>query len=187
MTSEPEQAERIIQELGTLTQRSREADRSMATGFPLVGWGLAWLVGYPALELLDGVLRIVVVVVAWLAGMALSWLPIRTVIRTGVEERLRWAWLAILAASPFLVTAARPESLLYAALLLGGLWSLGMCLYAVATNDRPYAAVAMVGVVAAGVAGTLEPTGPLVVFGVAAGLPMLAIGACRVLTGARHV
>ena len=46
MTDEPndaQHAEDALQELDALTGRTRRATRSMSTGLPLVGWGLAWI------------------------------------------------------------------------------------------------------------------------------------------------
>lgn len=158
----------------------------MATGLPLIGWGLAWAGGYPALGLLDGIPRVLATGALWTLAMLLSWLPLRTTIRTGSEKRMRWAWAAVLASSPFLVAAAEPVSTIHVALLLGGLWSLAMCLYAVATADSVYAGVTLFGTAMAGVAASQDLVQPLVLFGLTAGLPLLFVGAQRVLTS-RHV
>lgn len=187
MSADVDRAEELIAELGTLAGRTRAAGRSMATGVPLIGWGLAWGTGYVALDLLDGAIRIVVVALAWCVGLLGSWLPVRNVIRTGIEGRIRWGWAAVLFASPFLITAAQPASWVFIALFLGGLWSLAMCLYAVATADVPYAVVGMIGVVMAAVAGVQTSLPPLACFGIAAALPLLGIGVHRTVTGARHV
>jgi hypothetical protein len=159
----------------------------MATGLPLIGWGLAWIGSYPALGLLDGVARIIAVVPLWALAMLASWLPLRTTIRTGTEKRMRWAWVVVLVSSPFLVAAAEPVSMTHVALLLGGLWNLAMCLFAVATADHVYAGVTLFGTVMAGVAAGQDHVQPLVLFGLASGLPLLAVGTHRVLAWSRHV
>ena len=105
MSPDPEQAEQLIRELGSLTDRTRTAGRSVTTGLPLIGWGVAFGLGYAGLDLLDGVARLVVVGLAWLVGMGCSWLPMRHAIRTGAEGRTRWGWVVVLVASPFLVAA----------------------------------------------------------------------------------
>lgn len=63
--------------------------------------GIAWVLGLGALELLDGPMLIPVAALAWVIGMLMSWLPMRAVIRTGSETRMRWARVVVLAASPF--------------------------------------------------------------------------------------
>lgn len=159
----------------------------MATGFPMVGWGIVWIVGLGALDLLDGLMRILVAILAWMIGMLLSWLPMRNVIRTGLETRLRWAWVVVLAASPFLVSAAQPASFSHGVLLLGALWGLAMCLYAIATHDPILAVVAGFGIVTAGVLAVPDIPSRLLCFGVSAGLPLLALGIYRVFRGGSHV
>lgn len=186
VTHESKQAEQLLAELDALTDRTRASERSVVTGLPLVGWGTAWTAGYPALGLLDGVARISVAVLAWLVAMALSWFPLRASVRTGVEGRMRWAWLVVLAASPFLVAAARPESWTAVGLLLGGLWSLAMCLWAVATRDLPFAIAAFFGTIAAAASASQETVQPLALFGLLAGPPLLGVGIVRVIVGARR-
>jgi len=184
---EIDRAEASLREIGALADRTRRAGRSMATGFPLVGWGAAWAAGYAALDLLDGVLRITVMILAWAFAMLMTWMPLRTVIRTGVESRMRWAWTAVMIASPFIVSAAQPSSMVHLGLLLGALWSMAMCLYAIATHDTAFAVIAMFGVVLAGVAGAQEALPPLLLFGLASGLILLTLGIYRVIVGSRHV
>ncbi|MDN5761358.1 MAG: hypothetical protein L0H41_03425 [Microlunatus sp.] len=159
----------------------------MATGFPMVGWGTAWILGLGALDLLDGLMRILVAALAWVIGMLLSWLPMRAMIRTGSETRMRWAWVVVLVASPFLVAAARPASFSHGVLLVGALWGLAMCLYAIATNDPILAVVAGFGIVMAGALAVLDIPSRLLWFGVSAGLPLLALGIHRVCRGGSRV
>lgn len=187
VSHEGDRAQSTLRELEAVTGQTRRASRSMATGFPLIGWGAAWIVGLGALELLDGALQIVVPVLAWVVGMLTSWLPVRTVIRTGVETRMRWAWIVVLLASPFLVNAASPPSFSYGVLLLGGLWGLAMCLYAVATEDRLLIAVSGFGIVMAGVLAGRSLAEPLLWFGISAGVPLLALGVYRVVRGVGRV
>lgn len=187
MALEEEQVASSLRELGALTDRTRAASRSMITGFPMIGWGVAWIVGMPAVELLDGVPRIVAATAAWLTGMLMSWWPRRASIRTGTERKLRVAWVVVFGAMPFLVSAAQPASLTHTMLLLGALWGVAMCLYAIATDDRAYAAVAGFGTVVAGVVAAPDLANPLVCYGMAAGIPMVALGAVRVFQGVRHV
>lgn len=187
MSHEADRVESSLHELGALTDRTRRASRSMATGFPIVGWGTAWILGLGALDLLDGLARILVAALAWMIGMLLSWLPMRAMIRTGTEARMRWAWVIVLAASPFLVSAAQPASFVHGVLLLGALWGLAMCLYAVATGDRILAVVAGFGIATAGVLAVLDIPDQMLWFGVSAGLPLLAIGIHRVLRGVGRV
>jgi len=187
VSHEADQAESSLRELDGLTGRTRLASRSMATGFPLVGWGTAWILGLGALDLLDGLMRIVVAALAWMVGMLLSWLPLRTVIRTGLERRMRWAWLVVLAASPFLVAAAEPTSFTHGVLLLAALWGLAMCLYGIATDDRMLAVAAGFGIVMAAVVADADSPNRLLWFGLSAGLPLLALGILRVLRGVSRV
>lgn len=187
MSSDPEQAEQLIRELGSLTDRTRTAGRAVTTGLPLIGWGVAFGLGYAALDLLGGVARLLVVGLAWLIGMGCSWLPMRHAIRTGAEGRTRWGWVVVLVASPFLVAAAQPSHWVYLALFLGALWGMAMSLYAVATADIPFAVASMVVVVVAAVA-AIQPLLPqLAFFGVGAALPLLTIGVHRTMSGVRRV
>ena len=184
--TESELAQQMIRELGELGEQTRVAGRSTATGYPLFGWGLAWAIGYPALELLDGWLRVVVVGLVWVAAMVLSWVPLRVAVRTGTEGRLQVGWWVLMGASPFIVAAAQPVSLAHVALLLGALWSVGMMLYAIAMHDVAYAVVAAIGIVAAAVAGMQEFMGPLLLFGLVAGLPLACVGVVRLVQGVRY-
>lgn len=184
---ELDRAEASLREIGAIADKTRRAGRSMATGFPLIGWGAAWATGYAALDLLDGLARIAVMVLAWAFAMLMTWMPLRTAIRTGVESRMRWAWTAVMVASPFLVSAAQPSSMVHLALLLGALWSMAMCLYAIATHDTAFAVIAMFGVVLAGASGIQEALAPLLLFGVTSGLILLVLGVYRVIVGSRHV
>ena len=159
----------------------------MATGLPLVGWGTAWILGLGALDLLDGLMRIFVVALGWTIGMLLSWLPWRTVIRTGTETRMRCAWIVVLVASPFLVAAARPASFTHGVLLCGALWGLAMCLYAIATDDLILTVVAGSGIVIAAVMAEVDIAKQLLGFGLCAGLPLLALGIYRVHRGVSRV
>lgn len=187
MSPDPEQAEQLIRELGTLTDRTRSAGRSITTGLPLTGWGVAFGAGYTALDLLDGPTRIVVLASAWCIGMLCSWLPIRHAIRTGTEARTRWGWVVVLVASPFLVAAAQPPEWEYIALFLGALWGMAMSLYSVATADVPFAVASMIVVVLAALAAVQPYLPQLAFFGVASALTLLTIGTYRLVRGARHV
>lgn len=187
MSHEADRAASHLRELDAVTGRTRLASRSMATGFPMVGWGVAWIVGLGALDLLSGPLRVAVPLLAWTFGMVLSWVPMRAVIRTGTEGRMRLAWVVVLVASPFLVVAAQPASFAHAMLLAGALWGLAMCLYAVATDDRALAVVAGFGIVLAAALSPADQLDRLLWFGIGAGVPILALGISRVLRGVGRV
>jgi hypothetical protein len=145
----------------------------MATGYPMVGWGIAWILGLGALDLLDGTTRIVVTALAWLIGMLLSWLPLRTAIRTGSETRMRGAWVIVLVASPFLVAAAHPADFSHGVLL--------------ATEDQILTVTSGIGIVMAGLLAELDAPNRLLWFGISAGLPLLALGILRVVRGRSHL
>lgn len=187
MSHEADQAQSSLRELDALTDRTRQASRSMATGYPMVGWGFAWIVGLGSLDLLAGPVRIAAAAAAWTVAMLLSWLPMHDVIRTGAEARMRLAWLVVLAASPFLVTAAQPASFTHGVLLLCALWGLAMCLYATATGDRLVGVVAAFGIVVAAVLAGSDQPSRLLLFGLCAGIPLLALGIWRVVRGVRRV
>lgn len=186
MSREADEVERSLRELEALSARTRLASRSGVTGLPMVGWGFTWIVGVPAVELLDGLPRILVCGCAWLIGMLTSWWPMSGAIRTGLETPLRRAWLVVFVATPFLLLAARPESFTYGMLLVGGLWGVAMCLYGVATQDGLFALVTGFGVVVAGMTSLLVTSHPLTPYGVIAGLPLVALGATRMWRGARR-
>lgn len=187
VSHDAEQAERSLRELRTLTGRTRLASRSMVTGFPLIGWGFAYVVGLAAIDLLDGSARVVVAGLAYAVAMALSWLPIRHSIRTGVESRMRAAWWVVMVGTPVLVAAAHPHSFAHAMLMASAVWGLAMCLYGVTTDDRAFAIVAGSGTVWAALLAVVDDLPhSLLWFGLGAGLPLGVLGAVRVLQGGRN-
>lgn len=186
MSDDGEDVAKALRELEELGARTRSVSMSMATGLPLIGWGVAWIVSLGALDLLSGAPRVVVVTLAWTIGMALSWLPTRGAVRRGTEARMRWAWLIVLVGSPLLVSAAQPSSMTNVVLLLGALWGLAMCLYAVATGDRLLAFASGIGVVAAGVLAFFDGHPLLLWYGLLGGVALLALGLYRSFGGGRR-
>lgn len=186
MTVDSEDAARALRELDGIAERARSESRSMATGLPLIGWGIAWIVGLGAIDVLTGIPRLIVVVIAWVIAMALSWVPSRRTVKHATDARVRWAWTIVFAASPLLILAADPRSVANGVLLLGALWGLAMCVYAVATGDIAFAIASGVSIVAAGALAALASPPSMLWYGLLGGIALLALGLHRALGGTRH-
>lgn len=177
--SDPQSARATLADLDRIESASRLAVRTPVTGLPLIGWGLAWLLGYAGLEFLPGPWGWIALVGTSVAAGIVSWWDVAQV-RTGHESQLRLGWIVVMAASPFLINAAQADNTLSQGLLLGALWSLGMCLYAVATRDLPLLVLSAIAVAAAGIA-PLLPAGNLIAFGLVAGPLLATLGVIRMI------
>lgn len=174
----PADVARTLAELGEIGSRSRRAATSAFVRRPLLLWGLAWLAGFAALDLLPWPLAVPLGVAFALAAALGSRLWQAADAVSGWEARLRWCWAAILGVSPLLVLVVSPVPATRAALLLGALWGLALLLYAVACGDLPLGAVGAVIVVAAAVT-RLVDVHPLLLFGLVGGLAQAGLGLSR--------
>lgn len=186
MTLDSEDAARALRDLNGIAERARSESRSMVTGLPLIGWGIAWILGLGAIDVFTGAPRLIVVVIAWVIAMTLSWVPWRRTVKHATDTRVRWAWTIVFAASPLLVMAADPRSLANGVLFLGALWGLAMCVYAVATGDTAFAIASGIGVVAAGILAALASPPSILWYGLLGGIALLALGIHRAFGGTRH-
>lgn len=175
----PDHHRELLSELGRLSRETRSATRWESTWRWLIAWGFAWLLSYGGFAVMGPPASMFwclgVVVVASL----ISWNPRRGGVRTGWQSRLRVGWIILLVSSPFLVTIVAPLPLERVMLFLGALWSLGMTLYAVATDDPPTAVVTGSSIVVAALAVSQQWVYPLSLFAVAGGGPLLILGLWR--------
>jgi hypothetical protein len=176
-----EAAADTLRDLRAIGSRSRQAATRDLMGFPLVVWGLAWVTGYALLDLAPWRFAVPIGVVLAVAGVTGTWLARRrSAVLSGWERRIRVAWLALMACSPFLILSISPVPGRVLAVFLGALWGVGLLLYAVATGDRPLGVVGVVTVLAAAFCRPVLHHHALLGFGLCAGGAMLALGVWRV-------
>ncbi len=168
-----------LADLEAIADRSRRSGLVRATGWPMVVWGIAWLVGYVALGLLPGPPGLAIALTASVAATTVTWRGRAGTTRTGWEPQLRAAWVVLMLASPLLVVVAQPGSVAEIALLLGGLWALGLALYGVASRDRSLVALGLALLSAATVFSLWQHDAALAGFGVVSGTTMVAFGTAR--------
>lgn len=169
-----------LADLEHLADLSRRTGLASATGRPLIVWGAAWLLGYVALGLSPDARGIAIGGACSLAAILASWRGGPGAARTGWEPRMRAAWLVLMAGSPLLVAIAQPTGVAVVALLLGGLWSLGLALYGVASGDGPLVALGLALLLAATAASLTGRDAALVAYGLVSGAAMLGFGGRRV-------
>lgn len=179
-------AEQLLAETTHILAHQRESGRALMAGRNLIVWGVAWMLSYPALDLLPELPGLLVALVPIVIAALLSWIRPGTTVRTGFESRIQLGWIVVLCASPFLVATVAPLEATRAFLLLGSLWCLVMALTGVAVRDRPLFAVGFSGVVVAGLAPAQQVVPAATLFGIVGALPFVALGVWRVVRAARH-
>lgn len=177
--TESAEAAETLRDLRTIGGRSQRAASTALTRIPLAAWGLTWAVGYALLALAPWRLAVPVGCVLALGGALVSWIFRSRQVTSGRERRTRAGWLALLLCSPFLVAVVSPIPARTEALFLGALWGVALLLFAIATLDLPLGVVGALIVLAAGGSRTAAVDRPLLVFGLIAGLAMLALGLWR--------
>ncbi|MBZ2196643.1 hypothetical protein [Occultella gossypii] len=168
-----------LADLDAIGRRADRAYRAPVTGAPLVGWGIAWAVGYPALGHLDLPWALVVGALATAVGLVATFAGREPGVSNPGAGRLRGAWFLVLAASPFLVQVVSPLEPWRLALFLGALWGVAMAIYAIMTADRALLAVSGGSVVLAAVVTVPEGISPLLVYGLGTGIALLVLGIVR--------
>ncbi len=161
------------------TVRSARAAQRTTMGVGLLVWGVAWLVGYTALQFLPFAL-----------GWAL-WLPLSgaayaltrqlrdDTVRSGWEPHFLRAWWVIVFGSTFLITTVVPAEAIVIILLTGGLWGLALLLYGVVSEERALALLGGGIVVLAPLLRHLLPDWGALVFGLLGGGGMVLLGLWR--------
>ena len=168
-----------LDELRAIADRTHQAATASVTRTPLVIWGVAWLLGYAALDLLPWSIAIPL-------GSALStiatlgtWLGQSRAVVNGWERRIQLSFVAFMACSPVLVLAIMPVPAHTILLFLGALWGVALLLYAVATGDRVLGVIGVLIVVAAAALHIIDPAHDLLMFGMVAGGAMASLGLRR--------
>lgn len=154
---------------------------------PLVWWGLAWMVGYPAAQFLPLapalILNAVAVAVAFtLTRVGRRWDPIGG--STGWERLVSRAWWATAGASLLVNLVVTPAPVAVFFLVPGVLWGLALLLFALAAGDRALGVLGAALALLAPALRQLAPDQALLLFGVLGGGAMVAVGAVRTLSSA---
>ena len=185
--TEPAEAAETLRDLRTVGGRSQRAASTALTRIPLAAWGLAWAVGYGLLALAPWRLAVPVGCVLAFGATLVSWIFCSREVTSGRERRTRAGWLAMLLCSPFLIAVVSPTPARTEALFLGALWGVALLLFAIATLDLPLGVVGALIVLTAAGSRIAAADRPLLVFGLVAGLAMLALGLWRtVRSGGRR-
>ena len=172
-------ASRILAEIAPVTRRSRQLQRDVTMGVPLLGWGLAWLVGSLVYQYVHGPAGAVLGLAAC-AGAATATRVVRPrEIRLNTEKRFALAWVVLFVISPLLVVIAEPANPRIVAVFLASLWATGMLLYGIGVRDVPLAVLGLVIVVVAAVIRLVAPHEAVLAVGLAGGLGMTGLGGWR--------
>lgn len=175
----PDSQRELLSELGRLSRETRSATRWESTWRWLIVWGIAWLLTYGGFAVWAPLASMIWCLVVVVVASLISWNHRRSGVRTGWQSRLRVGWIILLVSSPLLIAIVAPLPIERAMLFLGALWSLGMTLYAVATDDAPTAVVTGSAIVVAALAVAQQWVHPLSLFAVAGGGPLLILGLWR--------
>lgn len=177
----PAEAAQTLRELSAIRGRSRRVAHATFTRGPLVLWGVAWLLGYAALDTLPWPVAIP-------AGLALSGaaalgtrLSRSQQVVSGWEQHVQRSWLVLMASSPLLVLTITPAPVHAVPVFLGSLCGVALLLLAVAAGDIPVGVLGAVIVTTAAAVRILAPDHDLLVFGSVAGGAMTALGVCRMV------
>lgn len=168
-----------LAELEAIVSRSRRASYATVTRAPLVMWGVAWLVGYLALDTLNWAIAVPLGMVLSISAAVGTWLKRSAEVVNGWERRVRLSWLVLMVSSPLLVITVSPTPVAAMLLFLGALWGIALLLYAVAAADLALGIVGTIVLVAAPLARTALDHHELLVYGVLAGGAMITLGLRR--------
>jgi hypothetical protein len=184
----PEEATAALAEADRLRQMGwRLVSRQLAR-LPLVWWGLAWMVTFPAAQLLPFGWALAVTALTTAGALAATRIGARwdpTPGSTGWERRIRRGWWSVIAAGILIDLIAAPARISVYFLLPGALWGLALLLLAIVTGDLGLGLLGAAIAVLATALGAVLPDQALVLFGLLGGGAMVALGSARVLGLAR--
>lgn len=172
-------ASRILAEIAPVTRRSRQLQRDVTMGVPLLGWGLAWLAGSLVYQYAPSPAGAGLGLAACAAAAIVTRLVRPREIRRNTEKRFLLAWMVLFILSPLLVVIAAPASPRIVAVFLASLWATGMLLYGIGVRDVPLAVLGLVIVVVAAVSRLAAPPEAMLAVGLAGGLGMTGLGGWR--------
>jgi hypothetical protein len=182
----PSEAAGTLRDLDAIGDRSRRIVHAGFTRLPLLVWGVAWLGGYSAFDLLPFWPAVLIGGALWVLAALSSRFHGADEVVSSWQRSARRSWLVLVAASPLLVLAIMPVPAGTVLLLLGALWGVALALFAVATGDRPLGAVGWLVLVAAACCRFVVPGHGLLVFALVAGGAMAVLGAVRTVGEARR-
>ncbi|MBJ7604168.1 MAG: hypothetical protein JF888_13400 [Candidatus Dormibacteraeota bacterium] len=177
----PLEAAHLLAAIRPLPSRTWRLAVQEFTRLPLVAWGVAWVLGYAAVQLLPPWIGLGAFSVLGVAALTLTRRVATPELQTGWEAQFRRCWWALIGVTPLLGLIIEPTPLPTLLLLLGALWGVALLLYAVAITDW---ALGMVGVTIVGGAAAshvLAGGWPLLCFGVVGGGAMAILGSVRLL------
>src|SRR5215831_12421967 len=130
----PDEATTALREAHRVRALGRRLVHGQTTRLPLVWWGAAWMVTYPAAQALPFALALVAAIATSAAAFAMTklgarWDPMPG--RTGWEGHVMRAWWAVLVGAFVVDVMAAPAPTPVLFLIPGALWGLAMLLYAV--------------------------------------------------------
>jgi hypothetical protein len=185
----PDEATAALDEARRVSAMGWRLVSGQATRLPLIWWGVAWLVTYPAVQFLPFVPALVVAGAGVVAASVMTrvgarWDPAPGT--TGWEREVDRAWWALLVAGFAFNLIAGPAAIAVYFLLPGAVWGLALLLYALVAGDVGLGVLGAGILVLAAALRIVAPDRALVIFGVLAGGGMAAVGAVRLLTTARQ-
>ena len=172
-------ASRILADIAPVTRRSQQLTRDVTMGVPLLGWGLAWLVGALLFQYVPEPAGAVLGAAACAAAATVTRVVRPREVRLHTEKRFALAWLVLFVISPLLVLIAGPANARITVVFLASLWATGMLLYGIGVRDLPLAALGLAIVAVAAVTRLLVPHEAVLAVGVAGGVGMAAVGGWR--------
>jgi VIT1/CCC1 family predicted Fe2+/Mn2+ transporter len=180
----PDEATAALREAGQVRARGRRLAHGQATRLPLVWWGLAWAVTYPAVQFLPFPAALAVSAGSAAAAFALTKVGVRwdpTPGRTGWERQVTRGWWAVLVASFVVDVIAAPAPMQVFFLIPGALWGLALLIYAVVVGDLALGVLGAGIAVLAAVVRLFFLDQSLLLFGLAGGGWMAATGLVRLV------
>jgi hypothetical protein len=179
----PDEATAALREAHRVRALGRRLVHGQTTRLPLVWWGLAWMVTYPAVQFLPFAPAVAVSAATGPAAHALTRVGVRwdpAPGRTGWERHVTRAWWAVAIAAFFVDLIAAPAPVQVLFLIPGALWGLAMLLYAVAAGDLALGVLgAGIAVLAAALRLFLDES--LLLFGLLGGGGMAGTGLLRLV------
>ncbi|MDQ6636969.1 MAG: hypothetical protein M3Y62_04190 [Candidatus Dormibacteraeota bacterium] len=177
----PAEAAGLLAEVGRLPARTRRLAATKFTRVSLVAWGVAWVFGYAAVQLLPQPVGLGAFAVLGVGAVTLTRLGAPGELLSGWEAQFRRGWWVLIGVMPLLGLIVQPTPLPTLLLLLGALWGVALLLFAVTVSDRALGAVALTIVAGAAAIHVLAGGWSLLCFGLVGGGAMAILGSSRLL------
>jgi len=177
----PTDAARLLADIRPLPARTWRLAVQEFTRLPLLAWGVAWVLGYGAVQLLPPWIGLGAFTVLGVAALTLTRFVATPDLQSGWETQFRRCWWALIGVTPLLGLIIQPTPLPTLLLLLGALWGVALLLYAVAITDWALGMVGLTIVVSAAASHVLAGGWSLLCFGAVGGGAMAILGSVRLL------